>query len=79
MGTHLSKLSVDYRPASVLISYVCNARTHSDVQDAQITASIREFGFTIPILMDGENCIIAGQATNASAVATVLYRPKSTN
>jgi len=43
-----------------LIPYVGNARTHSDAQVAQIAASIREFGFTNPILVDGTNGVIAG-------------------
>ena len=43
-----------------LIPYVNNARTHSDEQILQIAASIKEFGFTNPILTDGENGIIAG-------------------
>lgn len=53
-------LHVDYRPAASLIPYAKNARTHSDAQVAQIAASIREFGWTNPILVDGENGIIAG-------------------
>lgn len=47
-------------PVSSLIPYARNARTHSDAQVAQIAASIREFGFTNPILVDGENGVIAG-------------------
>jgi DNA modification methylase len=43
-----------------LIPYARNARTHSDAQVAQIAASIREFGFTNPVLTDGNNGIIAG-------------------
>jgi len=43
-----------------LIPYVRNSRTHSDAQVAQIAASIKEFGWTNPILIDGENGIIAG-------------------
>jgi DNA modification methylase len=43
-----------------LIPYVKNSRTHSDEQVAQIAASIKEFGWTNPILIDGENGIIAG-------------------
>ena len=43
-----------------LIPYASNARTHSDAQIAQIAASIREFGFTNPVLVDGEQGIIAG-------------------
>ena len=43
-----------------LIPYAMNSRTHSPEQVAQIAASIKEFGFTNPILTDGENGIIAG-------------------
>src|SRR4026208_1902944 len=53
-------LKVEYRPLTGLIPYARNARTHSDEQVAQIAASIREFGFTNPILVDGDNGIIAG-------------------
>ena len=44
----------------LLIPYALNSRTHSDHQVAQIAASIREFGFTNPILIDESNGIIAG-------------------
>lgn len=43
-----------------LIPYARNSRTHSEEQIAQIAASIREFGFTNPIIIDPENNIIAG-------------------
>jgi DNA modification methylase len=43
-----------------LIPYVKNSRTHSDGQVAQIAASIKEFGWTNPILVDGESGVIAG-------------------
>jgi len=43
-----------------LIPYVNNARTHSDVQVAQIAGSIKEFGFNNPVLIDEESGIIAG-------------------
>jgi ParB-like chromosome segregation protein Spo0J len=43
-----------------LIPYINNSRTHSDEQVAQIAASIKEFGWTNPILVDGTNGIIAG-------------------
>src|SRR6478752_601719 len=43
-----------------LIPYARNARTHSDEQVAQIAASIREFGFTNPVLVDEEGTLIAG-------------------
>jgi len=48
------------RKVSDLVPYVANSRTHSDEQVAQIAASIKEFGFTNPILTDGEGGIIAG-------------------
>jgi ParB-like chromosome segregation protein Spo0J len=48
------------RLVEALIPYARNARTHSDAQVAQIAGSIKEFGFTNPVLMDGENGIIAG-------------------
>jgi ParB-like chromosome segregation protein Spo0J len=43
-----------------LIPYIRNSRTHSAEQVAQIAASIKEFGFTNPVLIDGEGGIIAG-------------------
>lgn len=52
----------DYKTVatSTLIPYARNSRTHSDEQVAQIAASIREFGFLNPIIIDGDNGIIAG-------------------
>jgi ParB-like chromosome segregation protein Spo0J len=43
-----------------LIPYARNAKKHSDEQVAQIAASIREFGFNAPVLIDKQNGIIAG-------------------
>ncbi len=43
-----------------LIPYAKNSRTHSDEQVAQIAASIKEFGFNNPVLIDKEDVIIAG-------------------
>ena len=43
-----------------LIPYARNSRTHSDEQVSQIAASIKEFGFLNPVIVDGENGIIAG-------------------
>ena len=53
-------LAVTYRPIESLIPYAKNARTHSDAQVAEIAASIRAFGWTNPVLVDGDNGIIAG-------------------
>lgn len=51
----LEKISIEE-----LIPYARNSRTHSDEQIAQIAASIKEFGFTNPVLIDNDNGIIAG-------------------
>ena len=50
-----------------LIPYINNSRTHSDEQIAQIAASIKEFGWTNPILVDGDNGIIAGHGRLSAA------------
>lgn len=47
-------------PVSALVPYDRNARTHSPEQVAQLSAAIREFGFTNPLLVDEQNRIIAG-------------------
>lgn len=54
------KLKIIYRNVSELIPYARNARTHSEEQIARIVCSIEEFGFTNPILLNGENGILAG-------------------
>lgn len=51
---------LETRPIADLIPYARNSRTHSDAQVAQIAASITEFGFTNPVLIDGAGGIIAG-------------------
>lgn len=51
---------IELWPAERLQPYAKNARTHSDEQVDQIAASIREFGFTNPILVDSADGIIAG-------------------
>jgi DNA modification methylase len=53
-------ITITHRKVDELIPYVRNSRTHSDEQVAQIAASIKEFGWTNPILVDGEGVIIAG-------------------
>lgn len=60
-------LQVEYRPLAALIPYACNARTHSDAQVAQIAASLTEFGWTNPVLVDGANGVIAGHGRLAAA------------
>lgn len=51
---------IERLPISALVPYARNSRTHSDEQLAQIAASIREFGFTNPVLIDEQGGIVAG-------------------
>ena len=53
-------MKITQKKVESLIPYINNSRTHSDAQVAQIAASIKEFGWTNPILVDGSNGIIAG-------------------
>lgn len=53
-------IAVVYKAVDDLIPYAMNSRTHSEAQVTQIAASIKEFGFTNPVLTDGDNGIIAG-------------------
>ena len=55
-----NKPKIEQIKTSALIPYARNSRTHSEAQIAQIAGSIREFGFTNPVLIDAENGIIAG-------------------
>ena len=61
------QLEVTYRKVEDLIPYARNARTHSDEQVARIAASIKEFGWTNPIIIDGENGIVAGHGRTLAA------------
>ena len=56
----MADLSIEYKHVDDLIPYVNNSRTHSDEQVVQIAASIKEFGFTNPLLVDEQGGIIAG-------------------
>lgn len=71
-------LKIEYVATDDLIPYINNSRTHSESQIKQIAASIREFGFTNPILIDEGGSIIAGhgrlvaaQLLNLDAVPTI--------
>ena len=56
----MAELKVTYCDPSDIIPYAMNSRTHSDEQINQVAASIKEFGFTNPILVNEFNVIIAG-------------------
>ena len=59
-------LSIEYRNINDLIPYVNNSRTHSDEQVTQIASSIKEFGFTNPVLIDEKGGVIAGHGRIAA-------------
>lgn len=59
MQQHIAK-QIILQSVEALIPYARNSRTHSDEQVAQIAASIREFGFTNPVLVDNGGGIVAG-------------------
>ena len=56
-------------PIGELVPYARNARTHSESQIVQIRASLREFGFVNPVLIDGDRNIIAGHGRVLAAKA----------
>lgn len=58
--TKKNKLKITYRKVAELIPFMNNARTHSEEQVREIAASIEEFGFTNPVLLDGDSGVIAG-------------------
>jgi len=65
-------MQIEQTKTSDLLPYARNSRTHSDAQIAQIAASIREFGFTNPVLIDQENQIIAGHGRVLAAMKLKL-------
>jgi ParB family chromosome partitioning protein len=64
---NLEYIQIELIPLLMLRQYQFNARTHSDEQIQQIADSMREFGFTNPILVDRNNMIIAGHGRFAAA------------
>ena len=61
------KQEIEYLKTEKLVPYARNSRTHSDEQVQQIMGSIKEFGFTNPILVDAEGLIIAGHGRTMAA------------
>lgn len=66
-GQTTAKPELQWWPLDRLIPYERNARTHGPEQVAQLAASIQEFGFTNPILVDGSDGILAGHGRLAAA------------
>lgn len=60
-------LKIEYLPVGKLLRYAKNSRIHSDEQVEQLVNSIREFGFTNPVLIDEKNELIAGHGRLAAA------------
>ena len=60
-------LKIEYVATDDLIPYIHNSRTHSESQIKQIASSIREFGFTNPILIDEGGSVIAGHGRLVAA------------
>ena len=65
---------LERRAVADLAPYAQNSRTHSEAQVAQIAASIREFGFTNPVLIDAEGGIIAGHGRVLAAKSLGLAK-----
>ena len=65
--THMKASTIEYLSVSQLNPYPRNSRTHSKKQIRQIADSIRQFGFTNPLLIDSQNVILAGQGRLAAA------------
>ncbi|MGN6690547.1 MAG: site-specific DNA-methyltransferase [Sphingopyxis sp.] len=63
----MSKLEIIYRPVADLRVNPANARKHSKKQVEKIAASIRSFGFNVPLLTDGESQLVAGHGRLAAA------------
>jgi DNA modification methylase len=67
MAIDLSRMRVQIWTIDRLLPYIRNARTHTDEQVTQVAASIREFGWTNPLLVAADGTIIAGHARLAAA------------
>lgn len=63
----MAKQKIEYVETDKLIPYARNSRTHSDEQVQQIMGSIKEFGFTNPVLIDADGVIIAGHGRTMAA------------
>ena len=66
--------TVEWWPAERVIPYARNPRTATDTAVGKVAASIKEFGFRVPIIVDGEGVIIAGHTRLAAAQRLGLER-----
>ena len=67
------ELNIKYRPIKELKPYKKNAKKHNKEQVEQIANSIKEFGFTQPVIIDKHDCVVAGHGRilGAKQVPTV--------
>jgi hypothetical protein len=70
----INGLAITYRAVDSLRPYEHNPRTHSDAQIDIPVASLKEFGWTNPILLDGKNGIIAGEGAGARQRSSASLR-----
>jgi hypothetical protein len=73
------QLNVKYRKVEDLIPYVNNSRKHSEEQVAQIAASIKEFGFTAPILAGGDSVAVGSGVSVAADLVHDLSKQRRAN
>jgi alkylhydroperoxidase/carboxymuconolactone decarboxylase family protein YurZ len=73
-NVNIPDLAINYRSPESLVGYAQNARTHTDAQIDQIANSIRNFGWTNPILVDSNNGVIAGHGRVLAARKLGLTR-----
>jgi len=64
-------MEITYKDPNVLIPYKNNSRVHSEHQINQIAKSIKEFGFRVPVIVDGDN-ILAGHGRTSAAQKLAL-------
>ena len=67
---------ITHRSPATLTPWPRNARTHSKKQIRQIVASIRQFGFTVPVLIDEAETILAGHGRVAAATVLAERRTR---
>ena len=70
----MAKPEITMMKTDALIPYARNPRTHSDIQVGQIAASIKEFGWLVPVVVDSENVLIAGHGRVLAAQKLGLDR-----
>ncbi len=63
-----NQLAIEYVPIATLIPYARNAMIHTDAQIVEIAESIDEFGWTMPVLIDAVNCLVAGHGRVLAAL-----------